>query len=175
MSAVMSGAVNVQMFLAHALTLENEAAERYEDLADVLETHNNAEVATLFRDLARFSRMHAAEVREKAAPYGELPHIAPWDFVWNRQEAPEAAAFEEAHYMMKPYHALTMALAAEESSNRYYASVAAETRDPEVARLAREFADEEGEHAELVRKWLAKVPVPDKNWDDDPDPPVMVE
>lgn len=176
MSAVISGAASVQMFLAHALTLENEAAERYEDLADVMEAHNNPEVAQLFRDLSRYSRMHASEVKEKAAAIGQdLPHVAPWDFVWTTKEAPENAQAEEAHYLMKPYHALKLALAAEEQGNRYYASVAAETRDAEVARLAREFADEEAGHVKMVMERLAKVPKPPAGWDEDPDPPVFSE
>lgn len=174
MSPVMTGASTVQMFLAHALALENEAAERYADLADSMETHNNKEVAGLFRDLSGFSRKHAEEVREVAAKYGEaLPHVAPWDFVWSSKEAPENAAFEGAHYLMKSYHALKLALAAEEQGNRYYASVASETKNEEVAKLAREFADEEAGHVALIQKWLEKVPTPDKNWDQDLDPPVI--
>ncbi|HYD29371.1 MAG TPA: ferritin family protein [Azospirillaceae bacterium] len=174
MSAVSSGSANVQMFLAHALSLENEAAERYEDLADSMEAHNNKEVAGLFRELGKFSRMHAAEVNEKAKELSlDLPHIAPWDFVWTSKEAPENAAFEGAHYLMKPFHALKLALAAEEQGNRYYASVAAETKDAAVAKLAREFADEEAGHVILIEKWLEKVPAPDKNWDQDMDPPVI--
>jgi hypothetical protein len=30
---------------------------------------------------------------------------------------------------------------------------------------------EEAEHVAMVREWLAKVPKPDDNWADDPDPP----
>ena len=37
-------------FLAHAIALEREAAERYLELADMMEAHRNDEVAALFRD-----------------------------------------------------------------------------------------------------------------------------
>ena len=50
----------VALFLAHAIALEVEAAERYEELADVMEVHNNPEVAALFRQMSEFSRRHAA-------------------------------------------------------------------------------------------------------------------
>jgi hypothetical protein len=41
--------------LAHARDMEAEAAERYDDLADQMEVHNNHEVARLFRKLAEMA------------------------------------------------------------------------------------------------------------------------
>lgn len=169
---VLNGAANVGLFLAHALELEIEAADRYEELADSMEAHNNVEVAKLFRDLAGYSRKHAEEVRQIAGEHGPLPKVAPWEFQWDATaESPEAASFENAHYLMKPHHALKMALLSESQGARYYDSVASETKDPEVARLAREFAQEESGHVTLVRQWLERYPAPKEGWDDDPDPP----
>ncbi|MFC5358321.1 ferritin-like domain-containing protein [Azospirillum himalayense] len=169
---VLNGAANVGLFLAHALALEIEAAERYTELADSMEAHNNVEVAKLFRDLSTYSAKHAEEVKQIAREFGSLPKVAPWEFQWDATtESPEAAAFENAHYLMKPHHALKMALLSEHQGNNYYASVAAETKDPEVARLAREFAEEEAGHVALVRKWLERYPAPKDDWSDDPDPP----
>ena len=34
-----------------------------------------------------------------------------------------------------------------------------------------ELVEEEREHVELVRAWLKKVPEPDTDWANDPDPP----
>lgn len=169
---VENGAANVGLFLAHALELEIEAAERYDELADSMEAHNNPEVAKLFRDLGGYSRKHAEEVREVARQHGSLPKVAPWEFVWDAtNESPEAASFEHAHYLMKPHHALKMALLSEQQGAKYYDSIAGETKDPEVARLAREFAQEEDGHVALVKKWLERYPAPKDGWDDDPDPP----
>ena len=50
-------------FLAHALELEVESAERYRELADSMEVHNNPDVAELFRKLAGYGDGHAQEVR----------------------------------------------------------------------------------------------------------------
>ena len=36
-------------FMAHAYAMEAEAAERYAEFADSMETHNNLEVASMFR------------------------------------------------------------------------------------------------------------------------------
>ena len=169
---IANGATSVGLFLAHAVELESEAAERYDELADSMEAHNNVEVGELFRKLAGYSRQHRDEVKRIADEFGALPKVAPWEFQWdNTPESPEAAAFENAHYLMTAHHALKMALICEVQGQKYYAAVAAETKDPRVATLAAEFAAEEGGHVDLVRQWLQRYPAPPEGWDEDPDPP----
>lgn len=171
-TTVLSGATDVGLFLAHALELEMEAAERYDELADSMTAHNNPEVAKLFHELAGYSRRHMDEVKRIAADFGPIPKVAPWEFNWgNTAESPEAASWEGAHYLMKAHHALKLALMGEIQGNKYYEGVAGETKDPEVARLAREFAEEEAGHVALVQKWLERYPLPKEGWDEDPDPP----
>ena len=58
-------------FLAHAIAMEREAAERYLELADMMEAHNNLEVASLFRDMVRYSNMHGDSIVERAAGVGD--------------------------------------------------------------------------------------------------------
>jgi len=41
-------------FLSYAIALEQEAEERYIELADMMETHNNLDVSKVFRNMARF-------------------------------------------------------------------------------------------------------------------------
>ena len=53
-------------FLAHAIALEREAAERYLELADMMEAHRNDEVSALFRDMVRYSRLHHDSIVERA-------------------------------------------------------------------------------------------------------------
>ena len=43
----------VDAFLAAAIAMEEEAAQRYEEFADAMELHNNVEVAQMFRKLAQ--------------------------------------------------------------------------------------------------------------------------
>lgn len=169
-------AADLGLFLAHAVELESEAAQRYDELADSMEAHNNFEVAALFRDLAGYSRKHRDEIIDIAAGYGPVPKVAPWEFQWGDSlESPEAAAFEDAHYLMTPHHALRMALACERQGQDYYAGVAAATGNGDIAWLAREFANEEGEHVALVGEWLQRFPPPPEGWDEDPDPPNYTE
>ena len=74
---------------------------------------------------------------------------------------------------MRPWHALQLALAAEQRAERFFAELAKTTTDESVRKAALELQDEEREHVELVRAWMARVPRPEKDWAEDPDPPRM--
>lgn len=166
------GGESLALFLAHALQLESEAVERYRELTDAMAAHNQPEVASLFREMSGYAVMHRDEIATLAAELGGLPKLLPWEFDWGGQaESPEAADWDEAHYLMTPFHALQAALACERKANRYYAGVAAAAKHPETARLAAEFAEEEAGHAALLEKWLTRHSAPDEGWDEDSDPP----
>jgi len=164
----------IALFLAHALALENDAAERYAELADSLAVHNNPEVAELFRTLGTYSRKHYQEVAAIADGVGPIPRLAPWEFSWATDEPPETSAFADTNYLMTPRDALELALKAEQQGYDYYAKAAAQASDPEVRRLATHFAAEEAEHVETVTDWLARFPAAPKRTED-LDPPQETE
>ena len=58
--------------MAQALAIEIEAAQRYTELADVMETHNNREVAALFRRMAVIEARHADAIIVGARPFTPL-------------------------------------------------------------------------------------------------------
>jgi rubrerythrin len=155
--------------LAHAHRIEADAAERYGLLAEQMETHNNPDVAKLFRKLEWVEGLHADKIRDRA---GEtpLPALGPLDGKWPGDDSPEAVDLGEAHYLMTPFHALQMALKAEQNAFAFYDRLAQSATDPEIRQLATEFAEEEREHVDLVLKELKKYPPPDKDWSEDPDP-----
>jgi rubrerythrin len=144
-------------FLAHAIALESEAAERYLELADMMEAHRNDEVATLFRDMVRFSRMHRDEIAARAAGV-DLPKLGLAEFRW--RTPPEVGGEEAFDYTLHPFAALGYARENEVRAMEYYRSVAAEASDAEVRRLAAEFADEESGHVAALDKWLERTPRP---------------
>ena len=160
--------------LAHAYAIEQEAFERYAELADTMETHNNPELAELFGRLTRIERIHADRILERAKGM-ELPHIAPWEYKWGGGESPESPDMSGVHYLMTPHHALSMALAAEQRALRFYEAAAEAAGDAGVRAMAEEFAEEERGHVRLMDQWLAKYPAPRQGWDEDPDPPTMQE
>src|SRR5271165_3539897 len=52
----------LEELMRQALVMENEAAQRYADLADAMDTHNNREVAALFRKMADIESRHGAQI-----------------------------------------------------------------------------------------------------------------
>ncbi len=144
-------------FLAHAHAMEVEAAERYRLLANQMEVHNNPEVADLFVALAEIEARHAEEILARAGN-GGLPSLAFWQFSWTDAEGPETAAFETAHYLMTPHHALTVALDGERRAFEFFDRVAREASDAEIRKTAEEFAEEERQHIELVSEFLDDYP-----------------
>jgi rubrerythrin len=159
----------LEEFMALALAMEREAAERYTDFADTLEAHNNRDVAALFRTMAKYEARHAEQIMAQmgwsAAP--ALPATSPWP----EAEAPETVPIDEVHYLMQPWHALQLALAAERRAERFFAELARRAEDESVRRAAQRLQAEEAEHVALVQAWLAQVPPPSGDWDLDPDPP----
>ena len=160
---------NLAEFMSLALAMESEAAQRYAELADAMETVNNVEVAELFRKMASIETGHARALmtrmrwREYAPPRRTSPFGA--------GEGPETPGGDAVHYLMQPYHALELALECEERAEQFYAELAEAAEDPKVRDAARALEAEEREHVELVRAWLGRVEKPSANWADDPDPP----
>lgn len=161
-------------FLAHAITLEDESAQRFDELADALEVHHNGEVVELFRKMAHYSRLHLAEAKERAAGL-DLPHLAPWDYKWPDAESPETIEVFDAHYKMTPWHGLSIALESEKRGQAFYADLARTSPNATVREQAAEFADEEAEHVALLENWLTRYAPPGDDWAEDMDPPVSVD
>ena len=141
-------------FLAHALELEVESAERYRELAESMQVHNNPEVADFFFKLAGYGDDHAREVQQRAGAR-ELPEIAPWDFKWSCPEGPESPCLDDVNYLMDKCQALELALHNEVRGRDFYAEVAATASDPEVREAAAEMAAEEDTHVEMLQQWIS--------------------
>lgn len=160
--------------LAHALAMETEAAERYEELADQMETHRKAKVAAIFRKLEREEKTHLAELEALCARY-ELPHYAPWEYKWNTNgESPEAIAIDRVSYRMSVRAAVKLALDHERRAEAFYAGIAQTATSDEVRALSSQFAAEEREHIAWLETSLL-LAGPEDATADDPDPPLSQE
>jgi len=157
-------------FMAQALAMEREAAQRYSDFADAMEIHNNREVAALFRKMAGIERKHAARIMAEMG-WKDTPALPSGKPSWEGFEAPETTPGDEVHYLMQPYHALQLALLNEQRAERFFAGLARAATVESVRAAALELQAEEQEHVKLVRAWMKKLPKPDRYWANDPDPP----
>ena len=157
-------------FMAQALTMELDAAQRYSEFADMMETHNNPEVAEWFRKMAVIEGKHATQIMAEMG-WTKAPERSANPPVLEGFEAPESAPVDDVHYLMQPWHVLQLALANEERAERFFAHLASVATVESVRKAALELQEEEREHVALVKAWMLKVPQPDSNWDHDPDPP----
>ena len=162
-------AATLEEFMAQALAMEIEAAQRYAELADTMEMHNNREVGELFRKMAVIEGKHASQIMAQMG-WTAVPANARAP-AWQGFEPAESVPVEDLHYLIQPWHALQLALAAEQRAESFFAHLVDAVQSEPVRAAARELQEEEREHVELIRAWIAKVPPPDPNWAEDPDPP----
>jgi rubrerythrin len=145
---------SVELFLAYAIRVEEEAALRFGQLADAMDACGNREVGRLFRRLSDYSRLHLADAKARSG-FRDIPKMRTDEFEWPDLESPETAAIWAADPFLGRREALEIALAAEQAGYDYYKKVLDETTDPEVRALAREFVEEESAHVAELRKWIA--------------------
>jgi len=145
---------SVEIFLAHTVRLEQEAALRFEQLADAMLTAGNRDVARLFQRLAQFSRLHLADATARSG-FRDVPALGPLEFEWPDIESPETAAIWAADPFIGCEQALQVALEAETAGLSFYRDILDKTDDPEIKRFAEEFVAEEGQHVAELERWLS--------------------
>ncbi|MCP4994373.1 MAG: ferritin family protein [Gammaproteobacteria bacterium] len=165
---------SIETFLAHAYALEDEATDRYDQLADALEIHNNLDVANIFRELSLHSQRHTGMIMELAKGL-TLPKIAPWELTWRCPEGPESDCMEGCHYLMNAAHALTIAMHNEERAQNYYTMVRQKSSNNRVQELAQQLETQETKHLKMLGEWIERIPESVEDWRDDPDPANMPE
>jgi rubrerythrin len=146
---------NIHRFLAHAVRLEADSAQRFDELADAMQTSGNHEVESFFRKMAHFSRLHLAEATARAG-LGHAPQLSPEEYQWPDGSSPEASDWIGVDGLIEVSYALQMALAGEQRACQFYTAIAATTSDIRVRQLAEEFAVEESQHVAELEKWIAR-------------------
>jgi rubrerythrin len=145
-------------FLHCAATLEREAAEGYEQLSARMDARDNPEVAAMFTQFARFSRLHHEEIeRLQVQELGNqrAPIERP---VWPDGMSPENPLAVAELDDISPRKAVLIALETERRACDFYSAVAGQTRSARIQQLAQEFAEEEAEHAAHLERWLERTP-----------------
>jgi rubrerythrin len=163
-AALLTGPVTVEDLMSQAYAMERDAEQRYLEFADILENHNNPDVALVFRFIAKQEQQHAQRIRERMGWSGSAG-------VPRATRGAHVPELEQAHYLMQPWHVLQLAIEAERAAHDFFAAIVRESHDPGVTEAARELQAEEGEHIAMLEEWVARVPPPQAGWDEDPDPP----
>jgi rubrerythrin len=138
---------------ALASAMEEEAANRYAELAEDMRRQNKGSLAEVFAQLADAEREHVASVarwsqsRRSKAPDPALVR-------WKAPKTFDAETASEigASRLATPYRALAMAVRNEERAFAFWSYVAAYSRDLEIKQAAEAMAREELGHISTLRK-----------------------
>lgn len=138
-----------------AILVEEEAEERYRELADNLEFHNTNDAASFFRFMVTCEAKHGEELSAKRQElFGDQPVNVDRSMLWDV----EAPGYETAKSFMTIQEALAVALAAETKAFEFFDGALPEVEDPEVRELFIELRQEEVEHMQMVRDQMKKIP-----------------
>ena len=138
---------------ALADAMEQEAANRYAELADDMQRQNKPDLAAVFTQLAAEEREHVDSVtRWSQSRIGKVP-----DPALVRWRGPETFDREmeteiKTSRLMTPYRALSMAVRNEERAFAFWSYVAAFSDDAEIKKVAEAMAGEELGHVAALRK-----------------------
>ncbi len=155
-AAIYVGGVQIKTlddFLGYAVKVEEDAAIHYEQLAASMEACGNLDVAALFNDLGRYSRLHLAEAQAKCSR-NDIVAVLPASSAWPDNTSPEKTALWAADPAMSRLGALKAALQGERRGFEFYYAIAGTTKDAEIRAVAKEFVQEETEHVEKLKQWI---------------------
>lgn len=138
---------------ALANAMEQEAADRYSELAEEMRAQDRDDLAAVFAHLAAAEREHVDSVtRWSLSRRGKAPD--PALVRWDAPETFDAETMAEikASRLTTPYRALAMAVRNEERAFAFWSYVAAFATDPEIGKAAEAMAREELAHVATLRK-----------------------
>ncbi|MCW8908950.1 MAG: ferritin family protein [Sedimenticola sp.] len=160
--------------LARTLAMLSETVERYDLFADQMEVVNNPVAEEIFKWLSKKQSERTAVV-EKLVEGEDLPHIPPWDYDWDDAINTSVPGWTSAHYMMTPYHTLSLAMDVEQSAADFFHQVEQGSNDPALQKLAHGFAREAESYRDYLSRERRQYPLPEAGWDEDQDPPQLLE
>jgi rubrerythrin len=138
-----------------ATLIEEEAHERYLELADQMDKHRTPEAARFFRFMAENEAKHGAELAERRrALFGDAPRDVRRTMIFD-VEAPD---YDEARAFMTARAALDIALRCEQKAHAFFVEALPHIQEPQVQALFAELRDEEVHHQELVQRELQRLP-----------------
>jgi rubrerythrin len=133
--------------------MEQEAANKYDSLAEDMRGQGKDELAEVFTRLAAAEREHVDSVTEwSQSRRGKRPD--PALVRWEALETlpPDAAAELKTSRLMTPYRALATAVRNEERAFAFWSYLAAYSKDPDIKKTSEAMAREELRHVATLRK-----------------------
>lgn len=152
-----------------AVLIEEEARDRYGELAEQLEVHHTPEAADFFRKMVVVEERHRAALdARRAGQFAAAPRKVTRAMLFDI-EAPE---YDEARANMTPRAALQAAMTSEVKAYSFFAAAVPRVKDAEVKKLFQELMEEEVAHQAWVKAELEKHPATPADAQDVSDEPV---
>ena len=151
-----------------ATLIEEEAHDRYLELAEQMRVYKTVGAEAFFRKMARVEERHRSQLAVRRAELFADERSTVTRAQLFDVEAPE---YDDVRYGMTPKSALNVALHCEEKAHAFFEAALPQVRDLEVKALFSELCAEEVEHQNWVRAELARLPdqvEPDADVADDP-------
>ncbi len=149
-------ALSLRDTLDLAISIEEEAKERYDDFAEQMDAHRTPEAAKFFRFMAANEIKHAEKLARASGKnlFGDEPTTADSSMLYD-VEAPE---FDAARAFMSIQAALDVAMEAEVKAYDFYNDALPQVTDEDVKALFVELRDEEKLHQQMIEETKAKIP-----------------
>lgn len=146
-----------------AVLIEEDARQRYLELADQVGRHHTREAADFFRRMAATELTHATRLRERRRTLFADSEITVDRSLAFEVEAPE---YHQIRAFMTLHEALEVALESERKAYRFYDQAMKRAEDAEVQRLFDDLRKQEAEHQQQILEYTERLPAED---DTDPD------
>ena len=162
--------LDLQDALDLATLVEEEARDRYEELAAQMENQHTKEAAAFFHEMVENEKHHFEHLADRRKSlFGDTPRRVDRSLLWEV----EAPAYETVRAFMSRREALRVALDAEVKAHDFFDEALKLRVSEPVRKLFEELRQEEVHHQDLVQKELDKLPPdPEVTMDDQADEPV---
>lgn len=144
-----------------AVAVEEEARERYLELADQMAIHHTGEAAGFFRKMADLESHHADRLRRRRAALPEA-ESAPADAVPDPVEV-EAPEYFKVRAFMTVHDAVEAAVDAEKKAYRFYDDALEQVEVEDLRTLFGDLRAQEERHRELIEQFAATLPDRDRS------------
>jgi rubrerythrin len=151
-----------------AISMEEEACERYQEFTHLVGGRYDGDAADMFRTMAVYERRHGAQLAARRRDlFGDAPRTLTAASL-DDAEAPDRGA---PRVFMSGRQALEVALASEQKAYDFFDGALRQVTDPSVRELFKELRTEEARHAKMVRERLERLPPGPDLTDEEADEP----
>jgi len=165
------GTLSLKDALDFAILVEEEARDRYLELAEQMRQFRSPAPAALFEKMAKNEELHRAELlARREASFAAQPSVVTRSMIFD-VEAPE---YDEARVFMTQRDAVRVALRSEMKAHEFFLGLAQKCEAGVIRALFQDLAREELGHQHMLIEELARMPADDQVVGDVGDEPVAL-